>query len=90
MSRSVWKYEVPIDDNWHEVLMPKAARLLHVGQQNRLSVCVWADVDPTAPNVPRQLRVFGTGHYVPESARYIGTVQIQAMPLVWHLFESAP
>src|SRR5260370_973455 len=39
-----------------------------------------------APKVPRRFQVFGTGHPLPQNARYVGTCP-RVSGLVWHLFE---
>ncbi len=83
----MWKYEVPIDGEWHELSMPCVADVRHVDQQQSRSVCFWAEVNPTAQRVPRFFCVFGTGHDVPVNAQYCGTVQSRSAPLVWHVFE---
>jgi len=46
--------------------------------------CVWAIVDTEAPKKVVKLRVFGTGHKLPEDCFYYGT--FQAGMFVWHLF----
>ncbi len=83
----MWKYEVPIDGEWHELSMPCVAAVRHVGQQQSRSVCFWVEVDPTAQRGSRSFCVFGTGHDVPATANYCGTVESRSAPLVWHLFE---
>lgn len=50
---------------------------------------LWALVDPESPMTSRRFRVFGTGHSVPNEIRredYIGTFQIAAGDLVFHVF----
>jgi hypothetical protein len=90
MSRQVWKYEVPIDDQWHELRIPRDFRVLHVGQQtDPHRVCFWVDVRDDHLKVGRRFCVFGTGHNVPPGAVHRGTVQDHQHGLVWHLFEES-
>jgi hypothetical protein len=77
---------VQIDGEPHTIMMPNASRILHVGSQQARSLCFWADVITGAPFVPRVFQVFGTGHDLPLTAAYLGTVQ-QPSPFVWHLVE---
>jgi hypothetical protein len=48
-----------------------------------------AEVDPDAPNEPRQFLIRGTGHlFEPTTVVYVGTAQIGAF--VWHVYEATP
>jgi hypothetical protein len=47
----------------------------------------WAEHDDEAPEVQRTFTVVGTGHPVPDGARYTGTAPRTREGLVWHLFE---
>ncbi len=88
MPRQVWKFEVPIGDEWHELQIPHGAYFLFAGQQdNPRHVCFWLDVITDAPKVPRRFRVYGTGHDVGVAAFYRGSVQDRSHGLVWHLFQ---
>lgn len=86
MTRAIYKYSVPVDDQWHEVSMPGPARVLHVdGQGGLYTVNLWAEVDITAfGSTVRNMRVFGTGQALPEGAAYVGSTL--AGPFVWHLY----
>lgn len=92
--RKIFKYEVPIDDAVHALLMPKNARIVHVGAQTKTLTpgnylgarCTfWAEVDPDTKSVEiRNFQAFGTGQEIHEGS-YQGTVLIG--PLVFHLYE---
>ncbi|QYC54980.1 hypothetical protein SEA_POPPER_63 [Arthrobacter phage Popper] len=93
--RKIFKYEVPIDDAAHALLMPKHARIVHVEAQTKTlspsdylgARCTfWAEVDadPGALAEMRTFQAFGTGQEIPEGT-YRGTVLIG--PLVFHLYE---
>jgi hypothetical protein len=90
MSRSVWKYEVPVDDQWHEVLIPQPGRVLHVDSQGaRTTVAVWAEVTPSSDELyPQRFRAFGTGQPIPARSNYVGSTL--AGPFVWHIYAETP
>lgn len=89
MSRAVWKFEVPVDDQWHEIETPFPARVVHVDCQGGFgTVQVWVEVTPsTSETSSRKLRAFGTGHAIPDGASYVGTAL--AGPFVCHLYAEA-
>lgn len=83
----IWKFEVPITDEF-TVVMPKGAKLLDFQMQGPKGT-LWALVNPEfAPNEKRNFRLFGTGNKIdrPENLTYVGTAQDQQW-FVWHLFE---
>jgi hypothetical protein len=85
MTRRVLRWEVPVDDEWHEFSMP-IGEILHVGAKDHGTVSFWSIGDSAYANRTRTFRAFGTGQPLPlEAGRYIGTAVIP--PLVWHLFE---
>lgn len=85
--KTIWKYPVPIADNFI-LEMPRSADILCV-QMHRGRPRLWALVDPSAPTEERTFSVVGTGnpadHVRHEPEFYIGTFQVEV--LVWHLFE---
>lgn len=85
--RSIWKFEVPIDDVFTTAI-PRGATILSVDEQHG-TVWMWAEVDPDASKEKRSFRLAGTGHSMPanEERRFIGTVFLHGGSLVFHLFE---
>lgn len=92
--RTVYKYEIPVDDEPHEITV------LSPGLQfDPLAikafvdrVWVWFEVDTLLDkSSQRTLQVFGTGHAIPEHedkvARWVGTDIDMSTGLVWHLYE---
>jgi len=81
--RQIFKYPVPIDDEWHEI-PNRLNSHLHVGIQGR-TVMVWTS--PNEEDAPGPLmmwaKVVGTGEPFPMDAGYVGTVQDP--PFVWHV-----
>jgi hypothetical protein len=88
MNKTIWKYELKIDD-LQNVIMPIGAEILSVQMQNK-TPCLWALVNPDEKDTDtRYIETFGTGHpvaYDMESTReFIGTYQTRG--LVFHVFE---
>ena len=84
MRKTIWKYELAIED-WVRVTIPDGARFLKVGGQGG-KLCLWVLVDLEKPPRAYYFRIFGTGHDIPDGiGEYIGTAQIGSF--VWHLFE---
>ncbi len=84
MARTVWKYDVPLNDVV-EVQMPQGSRILKFDTQQGV-LTLWALVSPEFTPERRRFRLAGTGHPLPEgSLDYIGSC-LQG-PFVWHLFE---
>lgn len=88
----VLRYEVPVDDDWHDFELHPASDILHVESRKAEAVELWILDRPwPGPKVTRSFRVFGTGHDVPPLAEYRGTAIPLDFPMVaWHLFEVAP
>lgn len=85
----VWKFTLAVEDLMM-VSMPKGAQILHFATQGAAETpCVWALVDPAAPNVGRVFRLVGTGHKIGMDGdpRYVGTIHVRGGALVFHLFD---
>ncbi len=89
MTRTIYKYAVPVDDEWHEVSMPGPARVLHVDCQSGFgTVNLWAEVDIEGlVDTIRSMRAFATGQAIPDAAAYVGSAL--AGPFVWHVYAEA-
>lgn len=91
IEQQVWKFPLPIVDRPF-VMMPEGARVLSVGEQAGVGLCVWALVEPDAPPKARLFRVAGTGHPIypsPEDGvgAFVGTALTDNGRLVWHVWE---
>ncbi|MDH2425783.1 hypothetical protein [Sphaerisporangium sp. TRM90804] len=67
-----------------------AAGRIGVGENAARVVDFWAEGagwDDPDTRVPRTFQVFGTGHPLPEGARWWGTTPRCPDGLVWHLYE---
>lgn len=89
--RTIWKYELPIADEF-TIEMPAGAKVLCVQVQRRIPwpiPCLWAEVDTTREPVLFRFRLFGTGHDLPvgvPGSGYVGTFQTNEGAFVWHLY----
>jgi hypothetical protein len=82
--KRVFKYELSLNGP-NGVEMDAYGVPLAVERQGA-ALCMWALVDDELTRITRTFTFYGTGHIVPDEARYIGTVQTP--PFVWHLFET--
>ena len=85
----IFKYEVPIKNNF-VLELPIHCKILSFQAQNE-NLFIWVLVDTDKALCPRYFCLLGTGHdidYHPDLMKYIGTVQISNGTLVWHLFEN--
>jgi len=87
--KTVWKYRVPVADDF-AIDMPVGTQVLTM-QMQRGQPCIWALIDAKvdAPFEQRKFRMFGTGHEIEEDIEmsYVGTFQIGNGLLVFHVFE---
>lgn len=85
----MFRYVVPVDDAAHLIPLtnaPVAAEAVH-GAYGDVSVEFWAEHAEGAPQVKRAFRVYGTGHSLPQDARWVATCPRTPYGLVFHLFE---
>lgn len=84
--KQIWKYQLTTTDEV-SVNMPRGATILSLQVQHGRP-CIWALVDPPAPNVTRRFRIFRTGHRIDGLDRqFIGTFQVDNGNSVFHVFE---
>lgn len=88
---TIWKYV--FTDNEDSFQIPCGAEILTVQTQNDgigglEQICLWALVDPEQPTETRTFYAHPTGGNLgSRKQKYIGTVQMFAGKLVWHVFE---
>ena len=87
--RKVFKFPFMTTDRFL-LEMPKGAKILMVAPQENLDptlgACMWAEIDPLAPYVPREFRLVGTGHPI-ENDNLVHVGSYQHSVFVWHLYE---
>ncbi|MEV0382383.1 hypothetical protein [Nonomuraea sp. NPDC050643] len=95
MARRMLRYQVVVGDRpkrieigegWLSPARVEASRL-GVGPNAQHIVEFWAEGDLDGPVVGVWLQVFGTGHPLPEGARWWGTTARTEDGFVWHLYE---
>ena len=83
---TIWKYEIPIEDNF-SIEMPFNCKILSF-QVQKDNPMIWCQVDTNRPLTKRVFRLCGTGHELENSHwKFIGTIQIHNGDLIFHLFE---
>ena len=92
MAKRVYKYPLAIAD-LQNILLPKSAVVLGHPQVQHGVLCLWTLVDPDEKETKRiSVVIHGTGHDVPEADdenyRYVGTFQIRAGRLIFHVWLS--
>ena len=81
--KKVFKYILILRSVRQQVLMPKGAKILHVGEQNR-AITIWALVDTEAELLHREFIIMGTGQNIPyDKYTHVGTV-LEGV-FVWHV-----
>lgn len=85
MSRAMYRYQVGLDG---ATLIGLTGEPLAFGALGySAGIEFWAEHDDAQPEVPRAFAVVGTGHRIPDEARYVGTAPRTREGLVWHLYE---
>lgn len=77
-SKVIYKYELPIDDDWHEV---PNGHVTMVAMQGGY-VHIWVEQNPLEQRVT-EYRVFGTGHSLEDVGYVVGSVLDG--PFAWHV-----
>jgi hypothetical protein len=83
----ILRWEVPVDDSWHEVTLPSDAEIMKVGCQESDVVEFWTISTAEYTRI-REFTVVGTGQDLLDSVIYIGTAERLDNGLVWHLIEN--
>jgi len=83
MMRTIHKHRVPLGDAL--IALPLASGAIrYLGIQGD-QYFVWAEVTEGGVPTERRFQWYGTGHPIPATAVYVGTI-VDA-PYVWHLHE---
>lgn len=83
---TIWKYQVPLKDNF-VLELPMNAKILSFQTQDDVPY-IWVLLDPDNDPEKRVFRLAGTGHLINHMPMmFIGTVQMRSGSLVYHLFE---
>lgn len=83
---TIYKYPIAITD-LQKINMPLGYKLL-AAQVQHGNPQLWAEVNPSMPDVPVTLAVYGTGHTIPDIVQtYVDTIQISNGGFVFHVYE---
>lgn len=73
------------------LMLPRDAKIIHVDHQLD-SICIWAIIDTEETRMePRIIEVYGTGQVISSELghiQHLGTVIMQRLGLIWHVFEN--
>lgn len=83
MSKHIYRYEVPVDDEWHSLPFGRVVFVTPERRLRRDRLEVWVETTESAD--PIRLRVFGTGQPIPETATHVQSVRDD--PFVWHIYQ---
>ena len=89
IDRRMFRYVVPADDEPHVIRLthsPVAVAAV-MSAFSVTGVEFWAEHTEGAPQARRAFQVFGTGHPLPEDAKWTGTCDRTPGGLVLHLLE---
>lgn len=83
--RRMYRYVVSVDDETH--VIPLSHSPVAVAAIGDAAVEFWAEHTEGATQLRRAFRVYGTGHLLPDGARWVGTCPRTQHGGVWHLYE---
>lgn len=85
----IYKYPLQVTDK-QTIKLPSKHKILCVQIQGN-GPCIWAMVNPYAPEEELLIETIGTGHEISTELEirrnYIGTYQLQRGALVFHVFQ---
>lgn len=90
MTQTIYKYSLPITDNFR-LFLPLDPKILSAQVQNGLP-CMWVQLDLSKAKAFRSFHLMGTGHPMPPPEAlgpFDGSFQLPEQGLVFHLFEAA-
>jgi hypothetical protein len=87
--KAIWKYPLPIEDDFF-LALPKGAVVLSVQIQGS-QPCIWVLIEHAqghGPTEKRHFMLYGTGHPIRHEGEwtFVGTFQLHGGSLVFHLF----
>ena len=83
--RTVWKYNIPIQNQRGHFYIPEGGKIVHVACQQPHILSFWVELETDNIVESRMFVICGTGHLILANLGYIGTALDDE--LVWHLYE---
>lgn len=86
-AHTVYRHEIPVDDQWHT--LPLTGAVLHAAARHAVDVVEIWTLHTGGPPVDRAFRIYGTGHpFHPDDTHH--KVALAPGGLVWHVIERHP
>lgn len=95
MTRMIYKFNVPVNDEVTIINMPPGGQFVHCdltpgyipGRPSTIKGDIWLEFyeENQHLEVERAFRVYGTGQPIPDKAMHVGT--FKADMFVWHVYE---
>jgi hypothetical protein len=89
MTQTIWKFPLSLDEADGQIIeLPRFSQVRCLDVQGTMP-CLWVQVRDDGPRYRYEVRMFGTGHDIPEDwagARYCGTALMYGTSLVLHVF----
>lgn len=86
--RTIFKYPLIATDD--QIVMVKSPAIVRSVQMQGEKLCLWAEVNTEGADYPLHICIRGTGHPMKgNEGDFIGTVQMDSLGLVFHIFEAA-
>lgn len=82
----IWKQRLQVVGTVQQVAMPTGAKVIHVAEQNDEPV-IWYTCIITNPTEMRKFVLVPTGGSTPRDFEYVGTVILDGIAEVLHLYE---
>lgn len=85
---TIWKFPIEIEDV--QVIKTPIHSAIIAAQFQRGELCLWVEVQEGAVETEEHtIEIHGTGNPMPTGVkrRYIATVQMLGVGLVWHIYE---
>lgn len=83
--RTIYKYPIELKEE-QTIEVHSGAFFFNAQMQNGI-ICLWAEVFTTHRIEKTKIRIFGTGHEIPNELRLNPIATIQMDSLVYHVFE---
>lgn len=82
--KTIWKFHLEWKDS--QTIMVQAGAKFLCAKEQRLRLCVWAEVMLENPREAVEFLVVGTGNSGPDFSGHVYLSTVQSDALVWHIY----